>query len=105
MAGFIQIIEFTTTRIDEVKALSDDYRATRVADGDGTPPVRGTVVADRDRPNTYLNIVEFASYEDAMANSNDPRTSEFAEQMMKLCDGPPSFYNTDVVISWDNPNA
>ena len=100
MAGFVQIIEFTTTRIDEVKALSDEYRSTRVAAGDGTPPVRGTITADRDRPNTYLNIVEFPSYEDAMANSNDPRTGEFAEKMMKLCDGQPTFYNLDLLDTW-----
>ena len=101
MAGFIQIIEFSTTRIDEVKALGDDYRETRIADGDGSPPVRGTITADRDRPNTYLNIVEFASYEDAMSNSNDPRTAAFAEQMMKLCDGPPKFYNLDHIDTWE----
>ena len=102
MAGFVQIIEFTTTRIDEVKALGEDYRSTRMAAGDGTPPVSSTVTADRDRPNTYLNIVEFSSYEDAMSNSNDPRTSDFAEQMMKLCDGPPKFYNLDIVDRWNS---
>jgi hypothetical protein len=102
MAGFVQIIEFTTSRIDEVKALSDEYRSSRVAAGDGSPPVRGTVTADRDRPNTYLNIVEFASYEDAMSNSQDPRTSAFAEQMMKLCDGPPTFYNLDTLDVWES---
>ena len=102
MAGFVQIIEFTTSRIDEVKALSDDYRATRVAAGDGTPPVRGTITADRDRPNTYLNIVEFASHEDAMNNSNDPRTADFAEKMMKLCDGAPTFYNLDLLEVWQS---
>jgi hypothetical protein len=100
MAGFVQIIEFTTSRIDEVKALSDEYRSTRIAAGDGTPPVRGVVGADKDRPNTYLNVVEFASYEDAMANSNDPRTSEFAQKMAALCDGPPKFYNLDVLDVW-----
>lgn len=102
MTGFVQIIEFTTSRIDEVKALSEEYRNTRITAGDGTPPVRGTVAADRDRPNTYLNIVEFTSYEDAMANSNDPRTSEFAEKMMKLCDGPPKFYNLDTLDVWSS---
>lgn len=100
MAGFVQIIEFTTTRIDEIRALSDDYRNTRVADADGSPPLRGTVTADRDRPNTYLNIVEFDSYEDAMSNSNDPRTADFAEKLVKLCDDPPKFYNLDLVDSW-----
>jgi hypothetical protein len=96
MAGFVQIIEFTTTRIDELKKLSDDYRAARTAAGD-VPVIRSTVTADRDRPNTYRNIVEFSSYDDAMANSQNPATGEFAQQMMALCDGPPTFYNLDVL--------
>ena len=96
MAGFIQIIEFTTSRPDEVKALSEEYRATR---GD-SPVTRGTFTADRDRPNTYLNIVEFPSYEAAMANSADPATTAFAEKMMVLCDGPAKFYNLDLMDVW-----
>ena len=96
MAGFVQIIEFTTSRPDEVKALGEEYRATR---GD-SPVVRGTFTADRDRPNTYLNIVEFPSYEAAMDNSSNPATAEFAEKMMVLCDGPPKFYNLDLMETW-----
>jgi hypothetical protein len=96
MAGFIQIIEFTTSRPDEVKALSEEYRANR---GD-SPVIRGTFTVDRDRPNTYLNIVEFPSYEAAMENSNDPATSDFAQKMMVLCDGPAKFYNLDVAEVW-----
>ena len=30
---------------------------------------------DRDRPNTYVDIVEFPSYEDAMKNSELPETA------------------------------
>jgi hypothetical protein len=97
MAGFVQIIEFTTTRPDEVKSLGDEYRAGRLASGDRVPVIRGTIAADRDRPNTYLNIVEFASYADAMENSNNPATTEFSQKMMTLCDGPPRFYNLDVM--------
>lgn len=97
MSGFIQIIEFTTSKVEEVRALGEEYRAERVASGDRVPVVRGTVAADRDRPNTYLNIVEFASYEDAMANSSNPATQAFSQKMMALCDGPPSFLNLDVV--------
>ena len=100
MAGFVQIIEFTTTRPDEVKALGDQYRADRKASGEAPPVIRGTFTADKDRPNTYLNIVEFPSYEAAMANSQHPATSEFAQKMMVLCDGAPKFYNLDVTDVW-----
>jgi hypothetical protein len=41
--------------------------------------------------------VFFDSYESAMENSNLPVTQEFAQRMMALSDGPPSFFNLDVV--------
>ena len=31
-----------------------------------------------------------------MKNSSDPATSELAERMQTLCDGPPAFWNLDV---------
>ena len=33
----------------------------------------------------------------AMENSNLPVTQDFAQRMMALSDGPPTFYNLDVV--------
>jgi hypothetical protein len=91
--AFWQIIEITTTRPDEIQALADEWRAA--TEGKRSAQ-RGTLTADRDRPNTYLQIVEFPSYEDAMRNSALPETSEFAGRMMALCDGPPTFRNLDV---------
>jgi hypothetical protein len=93
MAGFVQIIEFTTSRFDDVKALADQFD---MSTSSGSTARRVTITEDRERPGTYLNIVEFDSYESAMENSNRPETSQFAEQMQKLCDGPPKFYNLDV---------
>jgi quinol monooxygenase YgiN len=97
MAGFVQIIEFKTSRFDDVQALNDSYRSGRAGRGGG--PTRVTVVTDRDRPNTYLTIAEFESYDAAMANSADPETTAFAQKMGELCDGPPTFYNTDLTWS------
>jgi hypothetical protein len=57
---------------------------------------RSTFTADRDRPNTYVQIVEFPSYQKAMTNSGLPETGEFAENPARLCDGPPAFRNLDV---------
>ena len=96
MAGFVQIIMLTTTRIDEVRALGDEVRGQ----ADAGLVLRGTFTADRDRPNTYLNIIEFDSHESAMENSNRPETASFAARMGELCDGPPTFYNLDVLDSW-----
>jgi len=96
MAGFVQIIEFDTSRVDELKALSEEMRADR----QGGASVRGTITADRDRPGHYITIAEFDSYDEAMRNSNDPQTQEFAARMAELCDGPPRFHNLGVVETW-----
>jgi hypothetical protein len=69
--AFVQIIEITTAQ-------------------------RGTFTQDRDRPDTYVQIVEFPSYEDAMANSELPETAVFAERLAALCDQPMAFRNLDV---------
>ena len=55
-----------------------------------------TATHDRDRPDTYILIVEFPSYEAAMANSALSETADFAERLAELCDSPPTFRNLDV---------
>lgn len=91
--AFIQIIEVTTTRLDEIQSLMDDW----VTKTEGKRKThRSTLTADRDRPDTYMQIVEFGSYEEAMVNSNLPETGEFAEKLTKLCHTPPVFRNLDV---------
>ena len=97
MAKFIQTISYTSTRIDEIRALGEEFRAQRMAAIDGPKPLSVTICADRDNPNRYTTVAVFASYEDAMANSNRPETGEFAQQMQKLCDGPPTFANLEVL--------
>ena len=91
--SFVQIIVLTTSRPDEVEALVSEWR-TQTA-GRRTAQ-RGTFTNDRDQPDTYVQIVEFPSYEDAMANSELPETAAFAERLAQLCDGPISFRNLDV---------
>ena len=98
MAGFVQILEFTTSRFDELEKLADDWRARR--EGEPGGPVLGLFTRDRDNPEHCFNIVQFASYEEAMANSERADTTEFAAQMAALCDGPPTFHNLDLVEAW-----
>ena len=95
MAGFVQIIDYTTSRFDEIEELAQKLRAG----GQGGPAgaVNVTITKDRDRPNHYITVAEFESYEKAMENSNNPATQEFAAAMAKLVDGPPTFINLDVV--------
>jgi hypothetical protein len=91
---YVQIIEYTTSRIDEMQQLMDEWLANTEGE---RKTLRGMQVSDRDRVNTYLSIVEFPSYEVAMENSNLPETTAFAESMAKLCDAPPVFRNLDVI--------
>jgi len=91
---FVQIIEITTARLGEVEALMEEW----VAKTEGKRSAsRSLVTQDRDRPGTYVQIVEFSSYEEAMANSDLPETGDFAERLTALCDGPPSFRNLDLL--------
>ncbi|MER7185793.1 hypothetical protein ABT404_41120 [Streptomyces hyaluromycini] len=92
---FVQIIDFETDRIDEMKALADEM-GSRLA-GRENSPTRRLILRDRSRPGHYLGVIEFNSYEEAMQNSNDPETSKLAEQMAALCTRPPSFTDCDVV--------
>ncbi|MEU4607244.1 hypothetical protein AB0F43_30030 [Kribbella sp. NPDC023972] len=96
MAGFVQIIEYRTSKPDEVAALIDEFRTTREASGEGAAPISAMTCADRDEPGRYFAIVQFASYDEAMENSNRSDTSEYAAKMMELCDGPATYYNLDV---------
>jgi hypothetical protein len=97
--AFIQIIDHTTSRPDEIRALAAEMRASRAAD-DPMPVRRSTVTQDRDRPGHYLVIVEFDSYEAAMENSNDPRTHEFSQKLAALCDAPPAWNKTASARGW-----
>lgn len=91
---FVQILEFETDRIDEMRALAaeGEQRLTGRTDG----PTRRLVLKDRNRPNRYFVVVEFDSHEEAMRNSDDPETGKFAQAMAALCTTPPSFTDCDV---------
>jgi hypothetical protein len=91
---FVQIIEFRTSKIDEIRKVGDDWEAAAGSDGKAR---RRVMCEDHDNPGRYFNIVFFDSQEDAMENSNLPVTQEFSQKMMALGDGPPTFYNLDVV--------
>jgi hypothetical protein len=96
--SFTQIIEIATTQPDEVEALTDRWAAKTEGRRNVT---RAILTADRDRPGTYLQIVEFPGYDEAMANSDLSETSEFAEELAKLCETPPLFRNLDLRRQYD----
>lgn len=92
--GFVQIISFKTSQFDEVKKVGEEWEAA--AAGESTAR-RRVLCQDRDNPGSYVNIVFFDSYDDAMKNSNNPVTQEYSQKMMALADGEPTFSNLDVL--------
>ena len=100
MAGFVQIIEYQTSHIDEVAALGNKFREQMAQVQGGPKPLGGTIATDKDRPGYYLSFVEFDSYEAAMEASNRPETQEFFGRLSQFMDGPPKFINLDVVQTW-----
>jgi hypothetical protein len=91
--SFVQLVELRTHRIDDVNTLVDQWAE---AIGDARTARWTIETADRDHPHTYLAIVEFPSYQAAMANSDHPVTADFATKLAKLCDQEPVFRNLDV---------
>ena len=90
---FIQLIEYRTSRWDEIDPLIKQWRK----DTEGRRTVeRTTVCVDRSAPSRYMAIVEFPSYEAALENSNLPETEDLAEAVSALCDQPPVFHNLEV---------
>ena len=95
MAEFVQLIEMSTSRFDEVRKYNEEWREKNpdhMLDW-------SIVTQDRDNPGHYVVIVHFDSYEVAMKNSADPRTAEYAATMEELADGPVTFRNLDVVLT------
>jgi hypothetical protein len=90
--GFVQNIDFTTSRYDDMRRLMDEWAAT----SEGNRAVRWMIGKDRDRANHYVEVVEFPSYEVAMQNDDLPQTKEFAQRAANLCDDV-TFYNIDDV--------
>jgi hypothetical protein len=92
--AFVQIIEFRSSRIDDILKLNAEWTDRAGAE---TTARREVLCEDRDNPGRYFQVVFFDSYELAMKNSELPVTQEFAEKMRGLADGPPTFYNLDIV--------
>lgn len=90
---FVQLIEFRTTHPEQMDELLNSW--VSATEGKRTA-TRAVVASDHDRPDTYVEIVEFPSYEEAMRNSQLPETNDVAQRMMALCDAPVVFRNLDV---------
>ncbi|MFC0846672.1 ester cyclase [Streptomyces noboritoensis] len=91
---FAQIIDFKTERYDDLDRLMD--RWVEQTKGKRTA-TRGLIGKDRADGSHFVEVVEFPSYDEAMANSQLPETNRIFEEMVALCDGMPTFTDLDVV--------
>jgi hypothetical protein len=92
--SFVQLIEFNTPDVAAIQEANETWeRAT-----EGKRTARRQVLArDHHDPNRYFALVFFDSYESAMVNSGMPETQAAAETYARLTDGPPAFYDLDII--------
>jgi quinol monooxygenase YgiN len=100
MSGFIQFVEFEATDIDAVTTALERFRDEHPG---ALTASASTTVEDRDRPGTFISIVEFPSYEKAMEQQSNPAASEFSASVAKVMTGAPRFRNLDVRSVLTNP--
>jgi hypothetical protein len=98
---FIQVIQGTCTRQDELHALLDEWKSDQAPSADGW--LGGTYGFTDD--DQFVGVVRFASREAAMANSDRPEQGEWAERMMALFDGPVEFHDCDDVTMFLDGDA
>lgn len=95
---FVQLVEFTTSRIDGVRKFSERYREN----AKGKRKVqRGQLCIDRNQPNHYVSITEFKNQDEAIENAMLPETKEFAKNIDELTDGPVIFRSLEVIDAWE----
>jgi predicted small metal-binding protein len=91
--SFLQLIEFHARDIDGFRRIAEQWRERM---GREATARWGVVAADRDRPDTYVEIVAFPDFASAMRNSEHPVTADFAKRMQEVTEGEASFRNLDV---------
>lgn len=90
---FVQIIEYETTREDELESAFNEWLAAT----EGKRTVLTELhTRDREKPSHYVDIVAFPSYEKAMENNSLPETRRVAEKVRALCTEEPRFVNLEV---------
>ncbi|MFF1307423.1 hypothetical protein [Streptomyces sp. NPDC058307] len=94
---FVQIIGFETERLEEMRQVLQEAGQRNAGRTGG--PTHSMLLKDRDKPNHYLAVLEFNSYDEAMRNSDDPETTKLAEQVGALSIGERVYTNCDVLES------
>lgn len=91
---FVQLIEYETNRADEMKALVDQWMSATEGKRTVVNEMHGV---DHEKPSHCVDIIEFPSYEQAMATNKLPETQQMAAKVRELCTSGPRFLNLDVM--------
>jgi hypothetical protein len=96
VTGFIQLLEYETDDIEAVRKAIEGFRREHP---DVMTFTSSRITEDRDRPRTYISVVEFASYDEAMKQSNNPALSEFVQSVGPELMRNRRFRNLDVKVT------
>lgn len=91
--SFVQLVEFHARDLERFRAVAEEWRERIGRDATARWAV---ITADRDRPDTYLELVGFPDHASAMRNSEHPVTTEFAKKLQEATEGEAGFRNLDV---------
>jgi hypothetical protein len=91
--SFVQLIEFHARDLDRFRAAVQEWRDRIGRDATARWAV---ITADRDRPDTYVELVGFPDHAAAMRNSEHPVTARFAKNLQEATEGEAGFRNLDV---------
>ena len=95
---FIQIIQGRCTKQDELRSLAQQWRDERGANVAGW--LGGTYGFTDD--DMFIGVVRFESREAAMANSESPEQTAWAERLMAVMDGPVEYHDCEDVTIFLN---
>lgn len=93
--AFLQLIEFHARDLGGFRNLTELWRERM---GSETTARWAVVGSDRDRADTYVEVVAFPDHAAAMRNSEHPVTTDFAKQMREVTEGEAGFRNLDVAM-------
>jgi hypothetical protein len=91
--SFVQLVEFHASDLGGFRAIAEEWR-DRI--GREATARWAVITADRDRPDTYVELVGFPDHASAMRNSEHPVTTDFAKKLQEAVEGEASFRNLDV---------
>ncbi len=98
--SLLQFVEITTDQPDVVRELQYEWECeTR----DMRIDRKFQFTIDRDRPDTYLAVIEFDDFESALIHAEMPQTQRLYERIAELSGKPPRIRNFTIIHSEYNP--